>query len=275
MRTVLGLTAMCFAGCAPMGIGPAVVTDVPKSREQRSVPNGSSDAEVHQDGMHASVQISQHCYVQQVDKVERTTIREHQNLAPGNDWWAGIGGAALAGAGALAVARPSAMQPEDGSTSVKEVQGAGYAMIGIGALLLTVPVIDYVRAHREAEHKVELVETAGPITVQDTRCGVPMAGAEVLGRYPDGRTLSFGRTNVRGAIEIRVDDSTPQECPFAKDDRISLLVDGTALGDLSLVELYVRREEEAWNLAAASECTTSLEENACRAQLDYARRFPT
>ena len=54
----VGLGALGSAGCATMGVGPAVVTDVPKGVEHRPIPNGSSDGVVTQDGVRVSVRVS-------------------------------------------------------------------------------------------------------------------------------------------------------------------------------------------------------------------------
>ena len=270
----VGLGAVGSGGCARMGVGPAVVTDVPKGVEHRSIRNGSSDGIVNQDGLHVSVRVAEHCNVLRIDKIERTTIREHQNLTPQNDWWAGIGGTVLIAAGAVAIAKPATLQPKDGSASLEDVRGTGYVMVGLGALLAAVPVIDYVRVHREAEHKVERVEEPGPLVQRDVRCGVPAEGTELTSRDPKGRTISLGRTDRRGVVTANLDDVVPTAWAFSKDARLGVYLDDKALGELALTELYAHREAAAWQLAESNACRTSLDATACDAQAAYVRQFP-
>ena len=65
-----------------MGVGPAVVTDVPKGIEHRSIRNGSSDGIVNQDGLHVAVHVAEHCNVLRIDKIERTTFASIRTLRP-------------------------------------------------------------------------------------------------------------------------------------------------------------------------------------------------
>ncbi len=270
----VGLGALASAGCATMGVGPALVTDVPKGVEHRPIPSGSSDGVVTQDGLRVSVRVAEHCNVLRVDKIERTTIRKHQNLTPQNDWWAGIGGALLITAGAVAIAKPATMQPEDGSASLEEVRGGGYAMVGLGALLAAVPVIDYVRANREAQHTVERVEEPGPLVQHDVRCGAPPEGTELTSRDPEGRTISLGRTDPRGVVSANLDEVVPAAWAFSKDARLVVHLGDRPLGEVALDDLYVHREAAAWQLAESNACRTSLDVSACDAQAAYLRRFP-
>lgn len=274
LSLAVGLGAVGSAGCARMGVGPAVVTDVPKGVEHRSIPNGSSDGIVSQDGLRVSVRVAEHCNVLRIDKIERTTIRKHQNLTPQNDWWAGIGGAALIAAGAVAIAKPATMQPKDGSASVEEVRGGGYVMVGLGALLVAVPVIDYVRAQREAVHTVERVDEPGPLVQHDIRCGAPPEGTELTGRDPQGRTISLGRTDRRGVVSANLDEVVPTAWAFSKDARLAVHLAERQLGEVALAELYAHREAAAWQLAESNTCRTSLDATACDAQAAYVSRFP-
>jgi len=274
LSLTLGLGALGSTGCATMGIGPPVVTDVPKGVEYRSIGNGSSDGIVTQDGLRVSVRVAQHCNVMRIDKIERTTIRKHENLTPQNDWWAGIGGAVLIAAGAVAIAKPATVQPSDGSASLEEVRAGGYAMVGLGALLAAVPVIDYVRANREAEHNVQHVEEPGPLVQHDIRCGAPPEGTELTSRGPEGRIISLGRTDPRGLVSANLDEVVPAAWAFSKDARLTVHLGDRPLGEIALKELYAHREAAAWQLAESSACRTSLDVTACDAQADYVSRFP-
>jgi hypothetical protein len=258
-----------------MSVGPPVVTDIPKGSEQRAGANGAYDGAVNQDGPRLSMRLYRLCDVQQVDTFERTTVREHQNDAPQNEWWAGVGGAMFLGAGIAAVASPDTMQPTDGSRSSKEVRGAGYAAIGVGALLLAVPIIDYVRAHEIAEQKVERTEVAGPMVQRDVRCGPAPAGMAVSARLRDGRNLQVGRTDARGALDARLDDIVPRDERLAATDSAMLQVDDRDVGAVALGPLYERREAEAWRLAESSQCRDSLDAAACNAEVAYLKSYPS
>lgn len=268
-----GVLMLGVAGCAPMSVGAPVVTDMPRGTEERSRLNGVTEGVVGQDGSRVSVHLTDHCDVQRFDQIERTTIREHHNDASQNDWYAGIAGALAAGAGAVAIASPASVQPADGSRSVQEVRGGGYALVGLGVALLAVPVIDYVRVHREVEHKVERVVEPGPVLRRNQPCTPPASGTEVLARYPDGRVLSLGRTDANGNAVANLDETTPADCFFSRDARVVLSSAGNELGTISLSALYDEREAAAWQRAQLNDCSTSVAEGACDEQAAYVRRY--
>jgi uncharacterized membrane protein YgcG len=259
-----------------MSVGPPVVTNTPIRSDQRTGLNGATEATVTQDGVGVSVTTTNLCDVQQVATIERTSIREHHNDAPQNDWWAGIGGAVLVGAGVVAVANPASVQPSDHSTSQSEVRGTGVAVIALGAVLLAVPLIDYARVHRVAERKVDRVEEPGPFLQRNVRCGAAAEGIQIFATAAGGRELALGRTDARGMISVGLDEVTPADWFFARDASatVHFASSGTALGTLSLTALYEKREAAAWNLAESGACATSLEPNACDAYVTYASHYP-
>lgn len=273
---LLTVLASSLVACAPMSVGPPVVTTTPIRSEQRPNLNGATEAVVTQDGAGVSVSATNLCDLRRVDTIERTSVREHHNDAPQNDWYAGIGGALLVGVGALAVANPASLQPKHETRSQTQVRGAGVAAIGLGAALLAVPLIDYVRVHRVAERKVERVDEPGVLVQRNVRCGIVAEGRDVVARSPGGREVVLGRTDSRGLLSVGLDEVTPADWFFPRDTRatVHFAKNDTELGALSFAALYDKRAAAAWNLAEASACATSLEEHACDAYVTYASHYP-
>jgi len=272
---VVVVAAASSFGCAPMSVGPAVVTDVPLSTGRQSNLTGARQGAIAQEGTRVSARLVEMCDVKQVDTIQRTSIREHKNDAPQNEWWAAIGGTVFVGAGALAVANPGTLQPKDKDVSEKEVRGAGYAMLATGAVLLAVPIIDYFRVHRVAEHEVERVDVMGPTLQRNVPCAAAPRGTEVFARYPDGRNVRLGSTDAMGRLDADLASATPSDWFFPPNARAALFSDRGDLGDVSLTQLFVTREAAAWRAAESSSCATSVDEDACSTHAAYAQNYPS
>lgn len=279
MRALLGLgsrvlgllSAIAFvSACAPMSVGRPVVTDVAKGSYPRSSANGKLTAEVVQDESTLDVSVTRLCDVTRIDKVERTTTREYNNDAPLNDWWAGIGGAALVGVGVASIVSPSLWDSE--KLSEKEVRGSGYVFAGVGALLLAVPVIDYFRAHQVAEHHVDIVEQTGPSLGRNVACGSPEPGTQVSLRLGE-RVVPLQPLDGRGRARIDLEATLPN-LPLRRETLGTVEVRSQPLGAVSLGAVYASRESAAWQSATATNCATSLDENACAEHTAFLRAYP-
>ena len=270
----VGLVALGVNACAPMGVGPPVVTDVPKHVEQRSMGTGATDDAVTQEGSRLIVRVTELCDVQRVTRVERTTVREHQNEAPQNDWWAGVGGVVLAGLGAVTVVEPRPLKGSDGHEYTKaEVRQGGYLLVGLGAALLAVPVIDAIRANSVADRRVEEVEVPGPFLRRNVACGGAQVGKEIALHFPEGQRVEIGQTGPKGRLVVDLSALTPAGVFFARDQSATVEASGRPIGRASLAALYDEREAAAWQLAEASLCRTSLDESACEPVGFYAAHY--
>jgi hypothetical protein len=268
------LAAIVLVACAPMSVGPPAVTDVRKASHERPVPNGLRVVEIEQHGTALSVSATELCDVQQVDDIQRTTVRGYKNDAPQNDVWAGVLGTAAVGAGVVSIVSPATMRGGNEELSDEEVRNLGYGLVGVGALLLAVPVIDHFRAQRIAERKVEYIERPGPFLRRNARCSPTPSGTKVFARAADGQDMHLGELDVAGALRADLDEALPSSWAFPRDARVRLYVASQAVGEFSLTELYDAREVVAWKQALSSACATSLEPDACGADESYLRRFP-
>ena len=270
----LYIASLAAVGCAPMSVGAPMVTDVPKGHEERVSANGQFDDEVRHEGSRVALRVTDLCDVQRIERIERTTVREHHNDAPGNDWLAGIGGAVLAGTGVVSVASPETLRRGDVELSKNEVRGTGYALIGVGALLLTIPVIDAIRVHRVAERHVEQVEAPGPFLKHGIPCTTPRRERDVFALFPNGRELFVGSLSSQGRLNLSLAESTPHDWSFAREDAVSFRVGNREIGKATLAALYDERDAIAWQLTESSDCESSLADDACSPQEAYLSRYP-
>lgn len=272
---VAGFAGLVAADCAPMSVGPPVVTDVPRTVRQVPVPTTGRAVSVDQHDLKADVHVARLCDVTRFDDIERTTVRTYHNDSPSNDVWAVVAGVVVGAAGVALIADPSAANPKgsEDKLSPNEARAVGYALTGVGVTLLLVPVIDHFREQRTAERRVEHVTLEGPVLRRDQRCG-PQVGATLFATFPDGRDVRLGTTDAHG--DVRVDlNGVPEDAIFQRDDRAWVHFEGSGIrwGQITLSALYAHRDEVAWSATSASECTTSIAVDACALESAYETRF--
>lgn len=264
------LGALLFGGaaCAPLAVGPAAVTEIPKGTEERALVTGAYQGTLEHSGTELAVHVERLCNVERFDLVERTTVRSYENGAPANSVWTGIGGALFACLGGTLAATPSTFA--DGSTSSNaQVRAAGFGVLAVGAALLAIPAIDYVRTHGEAERHVERVAEPGPMLRHGEACGFAPIGTRVNVELA-GNIAPLGTVDERGQLRVDLADVIPIAWQVGPADRAFVKAEDSGIGELSLAELYVRREAAAWNSAAASAC---IETSECDRERAYARDF--
>ena len=273
----LALVLAFGTGCAPMHAGPPVVTDVPRASEDRSVVTTAHLGAVAQEGQRATVTVASLCDDERIEVVQRTTERRSQNGAPQNDVWAAIGGAVLAGTGATMVARPSAFASdtadESSKLSPKETRGVGYAFVGAGAVLLAIPVIDWLRSGRVVAHTVQRVEQPAKEIRRGRPCGSPPAGTPAFVTLRTGKSFDLGRTSSEGKISVDLDDVIPAGEPFERGDTVRVRSETSELGVLGLAPLYAAREDASWRALVASACLDAASASACSGEQAYLDRF--
>ena len=276
-RALLGGALLAFAvpiaGCAPLGVGPAAVTDVPRGSEEHALPTAAYQGRIEQHGPDLTVQVERLCNIERFDVVERTTVRSYENTAPASSVWTGIGGALFAGIGATLAVSPSTFGDASDSSN-KQVRAAGIGVLAVGAALLAIPAIDYLRVHREAERKVERVAEPGPILRHAEGCGVAPAGTKVALELTAGTTTVLGAVDDRGRLHVDLREAIPSAWRFQRSDRAFVRIDESGLGDLPLAELYATRDDDAWQKLAASACIDAVVPAACDGERDYARDYP-
>lgn len=265
---------LALPGCAPMSVGQPVVTDLPRSQEERLVPNGAAKLTFEQRETHVIVQSADLCDAQQFSKIERTTVRGYRNDAPQNDWWAGIGGAVVIGSGVMAAVAPEKVRGSDTDLTNGDVRASGYALIGIGTALLAIPVIDAIRANREHDRNVTEVVEPGPTSIRNVPCAGRQRERPIYARYPNGREVPLGETDTAGRLDVNLSNVTPADWVLTSADTVGLFADGQPFGSAALKPLYDEREAVAWRLAESSGCATSVDVEACKAQEQYVARFP-
>ena len=275
MRRLLALPSLALlVGCAPISLGPPVVTDVPRGSETREVASGTREAKVSQDGLAVSVALTQHCTVARFATTERTITREKRNDAPALDWVAGLGGAFLVGSGITGVASPGTGRELDSNLSNNEVRGISYGLIAAGVALLAIPVIDHERSHGPAERKTARIQKAAEVLEEDRPCGAPPKGTQVFARFPTGKDAYLGATDAEGKLTANLDTAVGSEFRLVRGERAALHADGVDVGFVSVDALYTLREERTWKKLRGSACSGSLAETDCNGELAYTETFP-
>jgi uncharacterized membrane protein YgcG len=256
-------------GCAPMSAGPPVVTDVPTSSENRSLPNGQVRAAIVQDGAAVDVSLTRECDVHRIDKFDQVTTRSYHNDAPQNDWWAFAGGAALAGAGVYGLVSPGTIE-SSGKVSSGAVTAGSITSVAVGGILLAVPLIDYVREHRVAERTVQAQEAVGPTIEHGVVCGPPVGGGDLKAAFANQASAVLGYPDARGHLSFNLDASTPASVPVQPDAFVAISYEGTVVGRASLAPIFAAREAALWSSIQQSPCASSDVEGACADAERYA-----
>ncbi len=151
-------------GCARISLGePEVSRTVIRSEDRVEVAT-TPQVRLTQDETRLTVLAGYPCAEQQYDTVRVVETRKRLNDPPGRDWAIGIGAVAVVGTGAgfLIDAESVHADETDGRTynpyGPTPARVVGGMLLGIGAGLLVIPVVDAVRAsgsETRASTKVE------------------------------------------------------------------------------------------------------------------------
>lgn len=237
-------------------------------------------ATVNQQGTELKLEVSRVCDTRTDRVVHRTSEVESYNQTPGKDWWLAAGALAAGGLGGGLLADARFTHSNDPTSRTYNPVGAdqernyGYGLIGLGAVLATVVVVDVVRSNGTETTGAELTIT-GPAEKHATACkGRPFANAQVIGEL-ENRRFVLGTTNSSGQLVVNLEEAVPDDLllrpTFAQ---LVLQVDGYAAGGADVALLYLSRERRSFEEGAADTCVAAENARACERLEQFLARYP-
>jgi hypothetical protein len=296
LRTLLSCGALGLAivslGCAEIAHGPRTLVDETVLSTRRQVhPNRTSRATVEQTGTEIRVTATQVCDLIEVKEVRRTFETDLENKALVPEIALLSVGAVPAGLGVLFLVDSPNVYDNDRNARQFNASGksgavaAGVVFLTWGVAIMTVPVIDFVRA-AGSEDAEETTTEEGPVLRRDIPCEggvVPAAHRSVSGRIP-GDFFQFGQTDASGMFTVDLVAAVPSRIFESSRPPTSLdvLVDNAVVGTVSLagvdeIQSRDRRQQDAaaWAKVDVIACrSASPDQPACDEVRAYMQQFP-
>jgi hypothetical protein len=290
----MGLRALPFIliaaaplGCATMSRGEATTEDK-LLRIERSVQPGSEVAgEVKQDGHVLLVQTRHRCDLLEVKKIHRTKRYELKNevFAP-QMVLLGIG-AVPAGFGIAMLADADNVYPSDrrsrlyNSSGPTAAIGGGIALTIVGAAMMSVPIVDSIRALGTEEEEEDVTEP-GPPLQRDVPCrdqqGFP--SSRMVALRAAGRQIAVGATysnTGQATIDLATSPTAELIELAGRPSLLDVVVGATTLGQV-LVDPILReraaREDQAWQALDRSLCRQAPNPVNCQNVSQFLAEFP-
>ena len=226
--------------------------------------SGAATAVGTLDGSMLTIKVARECSNDDIEfqTVETTTKRERTNQSPTADWTAGIAGVAMLGLGAMFLATPStfvtsgsgnasgsgtgATGTSSPGTSKGDWIGLGVLLVGAGAALGVIPVVDGVRASGSTREISTAVVTGA--TVSHASCGTePYAKASVSGSLGASKR-PYGVTDADGVLQVNLWEQVSAETITGPNAALTLqlVIDGKRAGQVNIHSLPGSFEETAW-----------------------------
>jgi hypothetical protein len=272
------LVAVAAHGCATIQPGPPTVERRHIStRTQTQKVTGQPKAQVVQDGTTATFRVFQACtlFEREVETVEVVQRSELENRTPAVDQTAAVIGGVLMGVGIYGIADANAIasRSEDSSLSDPDkVRQASALTLGVGAALLSIAVVDVVRASG-SEETTSRQEVPGHLTSTGDACpDVPAPGLKISAIIRR-RRVPLGTTDDKGLLSLNLLEVLP---PTGTDDlKIrTILEGGREIGTLDVVPLAKEWELMSWNRAKDAVCQDSADEG-CATLESFVQAFPS
>jgi hypothetical protein len=283
-HAVAALLLPSAVACVPIQLGEAQVASetVVATRTERPKHDGPMLAQVTQDDASVDVTANRACFsdVIELQTVERVTSRERRNASPNVDWSFLVTGLVSGGFGAAMIATPqtfvsSSTTPSSYDQTKNTVLGLGVALAALGAVLVTVPIVDAARASGtlDATTVIERRE----VRQRGIDCGTrPFVGASVsgtLGRQP----IQLGLTGADGRLSLNLADYLPERTLLLSppsDSALAISVNGQPVSSVRTDSIVRRYEDQAWRSANGDQCKGEPTAATCQTVADFLRRYP-
>lgn len=280
LSPLLLVLTLASVGCVAIGQRPAVNQDRELRRHTEvEVPAEGGSADIKLEGMQLTVTASRACDIRQDRVVDRTATAENYNRAPAITW-------ALAGAGVASVAGGVVLLVDAGSTYPNDTAARtynetgpgkerlyGYALIGTGALLGTIAIVDAIRASGETVKRGEAT-VPGKVVKQGVRCtNQPLVDAGVTGRVLD-EAFPLGRTNMKGLLDVDLDTVVPDSVVSRGGSKLAVDVAGEPVGTVDIGRYVADRETRAFRQADLDSCRTPKATGSCDSVRRFLQTFP-
>lgn len=284
VRATAAVAASTLAlGCASIGSLPPQTADEPIriDRGEAVLPRGGHAKLVQNDTL-LTIEATRSCDVYGRPVVNRITTTESQNNSAWADWTFGVSGAALVGGGGYTILDGSKVYPKDRSSRTYNPVGPdaaralGVAEIALGLGLITIVVVDAVRANHVTVDDQE-VTARGKVIKSDVACSrAALAKAELTG-VAAGRTWVLGTTDANGKLVVDLDavvdagwvlptPSPPMSIRIKDEDE--------AIGSAKLESVYVARRGRAWAGAGVAECKVPKTSKSCDSVKGFVASYP-
>lgn len=276
---LFALLLMTMTACAQIEPQSPTVSDRPLRSMRTPTRTGGIIGSVDQSNLDLTVTASHACRLREDRVVRRTTTTEHKNSTPTGDWLLLGASVAAIGAGAVITADASKVYPKDTSSRTYNPTGpgtakaAGIGLLAGGGLLLTIPIVDAVRAS-------ETTVTEGQVTIEGEPAGdevacpeQPVLDAPVMLAFNEVRE-SLGTTGKRGVLEVNLDEALDRGVVVGKLGKGQILVGDAVVGAVQLKPLLVVREARAWAKLPRGACRTPSKPTDCEPVLAFVQQHP-
>lgn len=277
LQTLLVVAAL--PACARVGLSEPVTADrqVKTVREEVEGEPGIHPL-VKQDGAVVVIRAVKNCNVRETDVVERKTTRTRENETPTIDWIVGAAGIVAAGVGVGFMVDAGHVYPNDMTSRTYNPTGPdkarlyGIGLIGAGAALMAVPIVDATRASGTVED-TGTVEKSRGLVQRDIPCHDAVhVNATVSGLVGD-KEYKLGTTNDHGIARIDLDQALPAGLRMT-DEKLALSVGGFGVGMADLAPVFGARAERAWKGLDTDLCKTPTDGSSCDRVVEFLRQFP-
>lgn len=285
-RFLVGLLLLATpSGCAEIKLGPPKTTTRVLGRTTEEVPRNTAYIVVRETEPKLSLSVGRACDQIEIATVRQVTSRERTNAKPSTDWWLGVTGALTAGIGVWTVADAKNVAPNDttgreyNSLGPGGAEALGYSAIGVGGAMLTVAIVDAIRASG-SDTKVGKPTQERTVKRRGVCSGNPAwTNASVSLRSVSLRAAEefpLGKTNMRGRLTVPIDDVLPDEIYWPPSKEFDIVVDGRPASRIKLESTFARRERSAWQALrkARRVCERGQDWDSCGPVADFVDQFP-
>ncbi len=268
-----------LSGCATIELSEPTTTAEAVGRKTRTQSTDDTAVAIDQTGMEVELRARRICGDQEFEQTQVIEKRERINASPGADWGWGVVGVGLAGTG-------TAILIDAGNVSTSDKNGrefnpvgpdvarvSGAVGIGLGAIALTVVVVDVIRAQGSARYERSQEQAVGG--VGNLRACGAAKNVEIFASV-ESEHVSLGRTDANGHLRFNIEDvlaSRKLDVP----ERMEIVVQGTTVGvgTVDLSELRGEQDDRNWKLAKPEQCAEPQSTFACDAVNAYIKQFPS
>lgn len=271
------------AGCATVGSGQPVHSDVPVGTGEQEEPSGET-VDVEQSGTTLTLRSRKLCDVHESRDVVRTTSTPRENKSAWVDWTLGLGGVALAGAGAATMIDSGNVGTTDQtSKTYNPVGGTGAVAVGAGLIALgaiggTVAIVDVFRAGGSDESKAR-VSLPGRELRHGVACKtpVPVANVELALLLPRARgekdeRIALGKTGSGGILRVDLERALPDDLGSSAKGRV--MRETSEVGTVDLLPVHGARETSAYGRLDKAACASPKRSADCTPLIIFLRTYP-
>jgi hypothetical protein len=270
-------------GCATIGAGQPVHSDVPVGTGEQEQPSGET-VDIEQSGTALTLRSRKLCDVHETREVTRTTTTPRENKSAWVDWTLGLGGAALAGAGAVTlIDSGNVASSDETSRTYNPVGGTGAVVLGAGLIAIgvaggTVALVDVFRAGGADESKAR-VSLPGRELQRGVACKtpVPVASVELALLVPHARgekdeRVALGKTGSDGVLRVDLERVVSDE--FVSAEKAYVVRDTTEVGKVDLAPVRAAHEASAWSKLDKEACAAPKKSDACAPVKVFMKKYP-